>query len=255
MSSTPNKVFVVTGANRGIGLGLAKKLLQRPNTTILASVRNSEAAISLKSEIESTAVGENSVIHIIELDFSSAISPDKIRDIVKAGASGVTHVDVLICDAAVVLPLTPALSTSAEDLRASFEVNTIAPLLTFQAFWPFLQKSSAPQFVAVSSSVGSIAAQEPLPGGAYGPSKAALNWLVKAIHNQHEADKLIAFALHPGWVQTRAGEYSVQQWTYPGDPPTTVEESITGTLQVIDGATRESTSGTLITYTGEVLPW
>ncbi|CAI7621504.1 unnamed protein product [Penicillium bialowiezense] len=239
MSSTINKVFVVTGANRGIGLGLTKKLLQRPNTTIIASVRNSEAAISLKAETESTAVGENSILHVIELDFSSAIAPEKIQEVVKAGASSVTHVDVLICNAAVVLPLTPALSTSAEDLRACFEVNTIAPLLTFQAFWPLLQKSSAPQYVAVSSSVGSIAAQEPFPAGGYGPSKAALNWLTKSIHNQHEADGLIAFALHPGWVQTRAGDYSVQQWNYPGDPPTTVEESVTGILQVIDGATRE----------------
>ncbi|CAG7953614.1 unnamed protein product [Penicillium olsonii] len=250
-----NKVFVITGANRGIGLGLTQKLLQRPNTTIIASVRNSEAATSLRAETQSTTVGENSNLHIIELDFSSAIAPEKIRQIFDESTIEVTHVDVLICNAAVVVPLTPALFITAEDLRTSFEVNAIAPLLLFQALWQYLQKSSAPQYVAVSSSVGSIAAQEPFPGGSYGASKAALNWLTKAIHMQHESDGLIAYSLHPGWVQTRAGHYSAKQWDYPGDPPMTVEESVTGSLQVIDNATRETTSGKLFAYNGQVVPW
>ncbi|CAG8278310.1 unnamed protein product [Penicillium salamii] len=254
MPST-DKVYVVTGANRGIGLGLTQKLLQRPNITVIASVRNTEAAASLRTETENTTVGENSTLHIIELDFSSAISPENISQVLAESTASITHIDALICNAAVIAPLTPAVSTSAEDLRASFEVNAIAPLLLFQALWPYMKKSSAPQYVAISSSVGSIAAQEPFPGGSYGASKAALNWLTRALHLQHESDGLIAFSLHPGWVQTRAGYYSVKQWDYPGEPPLTIEESVTGTLQVIDTATRENTSGKLVTYNGDVVAW
>ncbi|KUM56758.1 hypothetical protein ACN42_g10441 [Penicillium freii] len=256
MTSTANTVYVVTGANRGLGLGLTKRLLERPATTVVASVRSHDAATSLRSDVEGVAVGENTVFHIIELDFSTAIPPEKVAETFAATVSTVTHIDVLICNAGFATPMTPALVTSAEDLRNSFEVNTIAPLLVFQAFWPLLQRSaSAPKVVVISSSVGSIADQEPAPGGAYGPSKAASNWLTKALHVQNEANGLVAFALHPGWVQTRAGDFVAKEWGYPGGPPVTVEDSVKGMLGVIDNATRENVSGKFMSQTGDVLSW
>jgi NAD(P)-dependent dehydrogenase (short-subunit alcohol dehydrogenase family) len=152
--------------------------------------------------------------------------------------------------------MTRASLTPAEALRTSFEVNTIAPLMVFQAFWPLMQKStSSPKLVVISSSVGSIAEQEPVPGGAYGPSKAAANWITKALHSENEASGLVAFSLHPGWVQTRAGDFAAKEWGYSGSPPVTVGESVKGMLEVIDGATRENFSGKFVTQTGEILPW
>ncbi|KAJ5822418.1 Short-chain dehydrogenase/reductase SDR [Penicillium robsamsonii] len=256
MASTANTVYVVTGANRGLGLGLTKRLLERTATTIVASVRNQDAATSLRSNIEGIVIGQNSALHILELDFSTAISPEEIAQVFASAVSTVTHIDVLICNAGFATPMTPALLTSAEDLRKSFEVNTIAPLLVFQAFWPLMQRSdSAPKLVVISSSVGSIAAQEPVPGGAYGPSKAALNWLTKALHVENEKDGLVSFALHPGWVQTRAGDFVAKEWGYPGGPPLTVEASVKGMLGVIDNATRENVSGKFISLTGDILSW
>jgi NAD(P)-dependent dehydrogenase (short-subunit alcohol dehydrogenase family) len=256
MAATRNKVYVLTGANRGLGLGLTKTLLARPATTVVASVRNPEAAASLKSEIENVTVGENSVLHIIELDFDSAIPPKKILHIFGATVPAISHIDVLICNAGFAAPMTRASLTSAEALRTSFEVNTIAPLMVFQAFWPLMQKStSSPKLAVISSSVGSIAEQEPVPGGAYGPSKAASNWITKALHSENEASGLVAFSLHPGWVQTRAGDFAAKEWGYSGSPPVTVNESVKGMLEVIDGATRENFSGKFVTQTGEILPW
>ncbi|KAJ5699275.1 hypothetical protein N7536_002288 [Penicillium majusculum] len=256
MTSTANTVYLVTGANRGLGLGLTKHLLERPATIVVASVRSHDTATSLRSDIEGVEFGENSVLHIIELDFSTAIPPEKIAQAFAATVSTVTHIDVLICNAGFAAPLTPALVTSAEDLRNSFEVNTIAPLLVFQAFWPLLQRSaSTPKVVVISSSVGSIAGQEPVPGGAYGPSKAASNWLTKALHVENEAHGLVAFALHPGWVQTRAGDFAAKEWGYPDDPPVTVEDSVKGMLGVIDSATRGNVSGKFMSQTGDILSW
>jgi NAD(P)-dependent dehydrogenase (short-subunit alcohol dehydrogenase family) len=77
----------VAGANRGLGLGLTKRLLERPATTVVASVRSHDAATSLRSDIESVAVGENSTLHIIELDFSTALSPDEITTAFAAAVS------------------------------------------------------------------------------------------------------------------------------------------------------------------------
>ena len=108
--------------------------------------------------------------------------------------------------------------TSAEDLRESFETNTIAPLMVFQAFWPLMQKSAAtPKLVMTTSSVGSITQMEPMPGGAYGPTKAALNWITKSLHHQHE--RLIAIALHPGWGQDAHGNTFRQVVGFCGRAP------------------------------------
>ncbi|KAB8075825.1 hypothetical protein BDV29DRAFT_171347 [Aspergillus leporis] len=250
--STDNKVYVVTGANRGIGLGLVKSLLTRTNTTILATVRNTEAATSLKSDSAAITPGSASTLHIIELDFTTAISPEKIR---QAIPTTIPHIDVLIANAGWATSMKTATETTAEDLRTSFEINTIAPLLTFQAFWPLLQKSSTPKFIAITSSVGSIADQEPVPGGAYGPSKAALNWLTMALHVQNEEEGLVAVALHPGWVKTRSGDFAVKEWNYPDEPPVTVEDSVAGILKVTDEATRETSSGKFVTFGGDELRW
>ncbi|KAJ5753370.1 uncharacterized protein N7511_007523 [Penicillium nucicola] len=256
MTATGGQVYVLTGANRGLGLGLTKALLGRPGNILVVSVRNPEAAATLKSDVRNVTVGKDSVLHIIELDFSTAIPPQEIFQAVTTISPTISHIDVLICNAGFAAPMTRASLTSAEDLRTSFEVNTIAPLMVFQAFWPLMKKShSSPKLVVISSSVGSIAEQEPVPGGAYGPSKAASNWITKALHSENEAHGLVAFALHPGWVQTRAGEFVAKEWGYSGSPPVTVEESVTGMLKVIDEATRENFSGKFVTQTGEILPW
>ncbi|KAF5021617.1 hypothetical protein F66182_6317, partial [Fusarium sp. NRRL 66182] len=121
------------------------------------------------------------------------------------------------------------------------------------ALWPLLQKSAAPKLVNISSIASSITL---LNGhmGAYGPSKAALNWLTRSIHLQHE--QLIAFAVHPGLVQTDMGAYAAKRIGLDWDKMETVEGSVGGILDVIDNATREKTSGKLVSYKGgEEMPW
>jgi len=248
-------VWVVTGANRGIGLGLVKELVARPSTTVIATVRNDEAAASLSSE--PTAPGAQSSLHIVKLDFSTAVAPEVIREQFAAVVPSVRHIDVLVNNAGCSTLMTPTVETAADDLRSCFEVNTIAPLLVFQALWPLLQKASSnPKYISISSSVGSIGGQEPVPGGAYGPSKAANNWITRALHLQHEADGLISIALHPGWVQTNMGNIAARSWNYAPGPPETVDNSVKGILAVIDGATRETASGRFLSYTGDMeVPW
>ncbi|KPM43902.1 hypothetical protein AK830_g2584 [Neonectria ditissima] len=246
-SGTGNTVYVVTGGNRGIGRGLVKALLSRPSTTVIATVRNDKAATILSTEAKTLPRGKDASLSIVELDFSVAPPPEQITQ-----AFAIDRIDVLINNAAFSPPMTVAVETTAADLRLAFETNTIGPLVVFQALWPLLQNSAAPKLINVTSSVGCIAEQE-APGGAYGPSKAALNWLTRALHMQNE--RLVAVALHPGWVQTRMGEFSAKEWGFVGGPPETVDGSVRGVLEVIDGATRDTVSGKFVTYKGQVLPW
>ncbi|GAP87071.2 putative short-chain dehydrogenase reductase SDR [Rosellinia necatrix] len=247
-----NTVYVITGGNRGLGLGLVKALLARPATTVVATVRSEQAAAVLKDETTNTAKGDGSALHAVLLDFSTAVAPEQVRQTVTA--AGVDKVDVLINNAGGAQPMVPALETTAEDLRAAFETNTIAPLLVFQGLWPLLQRSAAPKLFMMSSSVGSISEMEPVPGGAYGPSRCAQNWLTRAIHVENKDSGLVAVALHPGWVQTRAGQFVADEWGFSKGPPDSVESSVEGMLKVIDGATKE-TSGTFTTSKGDTLGW
>ncbi|EXK35831.1 hypothetical protein FOXG_14663 [Fusarium oxysporum f. sp. lycopersici 4287] len=248
-SEQNNTVYVVTGANKGIGLGIVKALLARDCTTVIATVRNDKAAATLQSELSNVSAAKDCIFQIIQLDFSTAVPPEQIRDAI---APKVDHVDILICNAAFSPPMTLTTQTSAANLCMAFEVNTIGPLTVFQGLWPLLQKSAAPKVINVTSSVGCITHQE-APGGAYGPSKAALNWITRSLHVQNES--LVAVALHPGWVGTDMGQFSAKEWGCAGITLETVKGSVQGMLNIIDEATRDTTSGKFVTYKGQILPW
>jgi len=91
-----------------------------------------------------------------------------------------------------------------------------------------------------------------IPTTLYGASKAAVNFLVKKIHLEHE--KLIAFPIHPGWVQTDLGNEGAQ---FAGlkEAPVQLEDSIRGIVDKIDNATREKTSGTFQVFDGSKSAW
>ncbi|KAK8054825.1 hypothetical protein PG993_000052 [Apiospora rasikravindrae] len=251
-ASSTNTVYVVTGANRGLGLGLVEALLARPRTNIIATVRNDETAVGLRRELAQIAAAEGSEAFVVVLDLSTAPTPERVLEAIPSALVG--RVDVLINNAGRMVPMVPIAHVAASDLRAAFETNAVAPLALFQALRPRLSTTPSAKVIMVSSSVGCITAQE-APGGAYGVSKAALNWITRALHNENEASGLMAVALHPGWVQTRAGEHAASEWEFKGQLPETVEGSVRGMLEVIDGATRENVSGKFITYKGEELAW
>ncbi|EFQ34459.1 short chain dehydrogenase [Colletotrichum graminicola] len=254
-----NTIYAVTGGNKGIGLGLVKALLARPFTTVIASVRNKEAAASFESAIGNVQKGDSSEVHIMLLDFTKAPTPSSVREAFdQATSSTIDRVDVLVSNAAAGCPPSPVASLSAEDLRSLFEVNTISPLMVFQGLWPLMNTPRAtgeigPKFIAISSIMGSIEFFQPVPSGAYGPSKAALDWFVKGLHVQNE--NLISVAVDPGFVRTALGEYAARQWNVDVEHLIDVETSVSGVLQAIDGASRETTSGKLVRVPDKIWAW
>lgn len=260
-----NKVYLVTGGNRGLGLGLVQALLANPHHTVVATVRSERAKHDLTEEIAKSTIGTGSMLHIAQFDFSSAVPAGDVRESIEQ--LGISHIDTLILNAGNAQSMVPASQTTAEDLRVAFETNTIAPLLVFQGLWPLLQRSAtSPKLIWITSSLGSITEMDSLGGGAYGPSRAAQNWLTRSLHlefNKPGQDpRLIAIALHPGWVQTRMGQLVVDQWQSSlkaldfniEKPPTTVEQSVAGMMTVINGATANE-SGTFLTFDGKHLAW
>ncbi|PGH26862.1 hypothetical protein AJ80_01444 [Polytolypa hystricis UAMH7299] len=248
---TQTITWLITGATRGIGHGFITTLAQRPSTTIIACVRDPSTASSQSLSTIPTAAGTR--IITIGLDSaSSTAAASAIHDL--QTNHGITKLDVIIANAAVGTSTQPLTQTSIDQMHEHFTVNTLAPLLLFQAALPLLEKAEAPKWVQLSSSLGCLTTTEPVPSGAYGISKAAVNFLTKKIHVEHEG--LVAFAVHPGFVQTDMAYASADGWGLPRDfVKATVEESVKDMLSLIDNATRENTSGKFIIADGKELPW
>jgi norsolorinic acid ketoreductase len=245
----PGLTYLITGANRGIGRGLLETFVLRPQTTVIAGVRDVTA--SCKS-LNTVPVGDGSKIIIVKIDSLSATDPKNAAAELKS-QHGITKLDVLISNAGHFGKIGPVLSSSAQDLRDHFEVNTIAPLNLIQAFFPLLEASSAPKFFAITSITGTIGDMEnvPFPFFAYGISKAAANYLVRKLH--FENPNLTSMAFHPGWVQTDMGNGSARIVGMT-EAPMSVEDSIKGLVARFDAASRE-TSGTFTNSTGEDILW
>ncbi|KAL9614690.1 MAG: hypothetical protein Q9167_000819 [Letrouitia subvulpina] len=203
---------MLTLSHTGIGNAFVRKYLSRPNTTVFACVRASPGPgdSSPAALLHQIPIAEGSKLHVLEIESRSenqarkAIASISSLSPSPSSFSSITHLDIVIANAGI-YPAT-AFSTVADmdpaDLLAHVDVNAVGMVRIFQAALPLLKRSKKnPRFMAVSSSVGSIAGMDaiaPFPLGSYGASKAALNFLVRRIHFENE--DLVAFAAHPGYV-------------------------------------------------------
>jgi norsolorinic acid ketoreductase len=167
--------------------------------------------------------------------------------------SGFSRIDSVIANAGTGTEIGSVLTATAAAVRKTFQTNVIGVLELFQATEPLLRNSSMPKFFTLSSNLGSLAVMEYAPGPwfTYGITKAALNYMTRKIH--FENDWVISIALSPGWVETDMGTRAAKAVGMDA-APLTVEQSVSGLISVIDGATR-AISGSFIAHDGEVVPW
>ncbi|CAF1164435.1 unnamed protein product [Rotaria sp. Silwood1] len=248
MSSQGQTIYFISGANRGIGLGFVQALAKRPNTVIYAGVRNPNNANELQ---KLNSLTKN--IHIVKLE---SISENDAKAAAEKIEKTSGYVDVIVANAGISNYYGPLMTTPIKEIRDHYEVNLLGPLILFQALYPLLKKSKsgAPKFVVISTALASIGDMYSVPVTAYGASKAAVNYVTKKIHQEHEKDGLIAFPLHPGLVQTDMGNAGVKAIGLD-QAPVTIEDSVQGQLKIIDGATREKTSGRFWSFDGKELVW
>ncbi|KAJ7158311.1 hypothetical protein C8R43DRAFT_1124916 [Mycena crocata] len=226
-------VYLVSGANRGIGYGLVAGLAARPNTIVFAGARN-PAAQSLK---DLSAQYPN--VHPVKLTAGDkADNEAAITEIQKVAG----QLDVIIANAGIAKYFGPLASTPVSELREHWEVNTLGIVALFQAAHKLLLASptGAPIFAYISTTMGSISRYLPLFASTYGSSKAAANFLVKVLASEHPS--LVALAIHPGWVATDMGNGAAGGQGM-ATAPVDINDSVAGVLSRIDGAKVEKSSG------------
>ncbi|XP_069724591.1 C-signal-like [Phaenicophaeus curvirostris] len=251
---------LVTGANRGIGLGLVRHFLGMPNPPkwVFAGCRDPKGQRA--QELQNLASKHpNLVIIPLEVTDPASIKAAVARVGEQLGASGL---NLLINNAGIAKP-NPLDNETLENMICTYTTNTIGPLLLSQAFLPLLKKAaqgspgsalscSKAAIVNMSSSAGSIEEVFLWHYGqvvSYRCSKAALNMLTKCQSLGYREHGILCIALHPGWVQTdmTGGSESTRA-------PLTVDESVQGMLKVLSSLSEKDT-GTFLNWEGKVVPW
>ena len=224
--------FVVTGANRGIGLEFVKQLTAR-GEEVEATAREPDDAPELQALVR-TGVR----LSIRRLDVADDASVAAF-----AGKLPPGPVDVLINNAGVSgvkggEPIDPP------DILRVFNVNAAGTLRVVRALLPRLRAGRGKKIVNLTSQLGSITEAS---GGryAYRLSKVALNMATRLLAEDLRGEGFRTVALHPGWVQTRMGGSAA---------PVPPEQSIRGMLRIVDGLTAEQ-SGRMFDFQGREIPW
>ena len=218
--------YLVTGANRGIGLELVRQLKNR-GEDVIATCRSSS------SELDSLSVRVQTGI-----DITSGDSVLKLRENLND-----TKVDVLIQNAGIA-EFNSLANLDPQSIVHQFEVNALSPLCFVQAMLSHLSQPS--KIALISSRMGSI--DDNSSGGSYGyrMSKVALCMAGKSLAVDLKPKNVSVAILHPGLVSTR-----MTGFTSNGIE---AKESAKGLIQRIDELTLDNT-GTFWHSNGEILPW
>ena len=185
----------------GLGRGLLELYLARPNSTVIAAVRDPDSGSS--QSLHSLRKPPSSRLIIVKIDSASATDADEAIDILKSQHS-INALDVVIANAGIANALPYAHEAKAEDMLEHYSVNVIGTVTLFRAVRPLLlqncSKGKITKFITMSSGAGSIERQTiiNLPNSAYGTSKAALNYITMKIHMENKDEGLIAFPMDPG---------------------------------------------------------
>ena len=250
----PDKqVALVTGANQGIGLQIAKDLVGH-GFLVLVGSRNFERGESAAREIGPGA-------HALQLDVTDAAS---IADASKRVRTEFGRLDVLVNNAAIssttrapdmsihdYAALNPPSAISLDEVRAIFETNVFGVLAVTQAMLPLLREAPAGRIVNVSSNGGSLtktsdpaSSWRAIFGPGYAASKTALNAMTLAFAIELETTAIKVNAAAPGYTKTNLNSYSGTQTVEEG-----AREAVRLALIGPDGPT-----GTFSSTAGP-LPW
>jgi NAD(P)-dependent dehydrogenase (short-subunit alcohol dehydrogenase family) len=177
---------LITGANRGLGLEVARQLAALGHE-VLAGARDPGAV----PEIEN--------VRAVRLDVTDQSTIAALRRETAA-------LDVLVNNAAIHYDMWESVLTADLDVvREALETNTLGAWRVAMAFAPLLRESPHGRLVNVSSGAGQLTTGMSGGAPAYSISKAALNALTLMLADALRRDRVLVNAVCPGWVATDMG--------------------------------------------------
>nr|XP_023023490.1 uncharacterized protein LOC111511688 [Leptinotarsa decemlineata] len=246
------KSILITGCNRGLGLGLVKHLVKDkiPQKNIIATCRSLDKAEELQE-----IAASNCNVHILQLDVQKT---DTFEDFSKQVEAIVKDdgLNVLLNNAGYSPKFTRINFVKEDQMMNTFAINTVGPLLLTKALLPLLKRASEANYdlplgssksavINMSSILGSISLNDDGGFYPYRCSKVALNISTKSLSVDLNNDGILAVCLHPGWVKTDMGGSKA---------PIDIDTSVEGMISVIKNLSEEHNGG-FYSWEGKKLEW
>ena len=233
---------LITGANRGIGLELAKQYAADGWRVLACSRRSSPGLAGI--------AGIHSGVDVFQLDVDFHDQIDRLASELRE-----EPIDVLINNAGILgkesafdeaaLRAHAFGKTDFDGWERIFRTNVMGPMKMAEAFVEHVARSDQKKIITFTSMLGSNALNT--NGGLYGyrASKAAVNAVMKSMSIDLASRGIVAVAMHPGWVRTAMGGEGADIG---------VTESAHGIRGVI-ATLSPGEAGKVIAYDGKVLPY
>jgi NAD(P)-dependent dehydrogenase (short-subunit alcohol dehydrogenase family) len=247
------RIALVTGANQGVGLQVAKELAAG-GVTVLVGSRNIERGEAAAKEIGAGAVA-------IQIDVTDNISITAAAERIRKAYG---RLDLLVNNAAISNTrkgdlsleeyhnISLASNVPLDEVRTVWETNVFGVLAVYQAMLPLLRESADARIVNVSSGVGSLTANadpnylyHKLYGPVYSASKTALNGITLAMMVELEGTNIKVNLVSPAFTKTNLNGYEGTESVEDGS-----REVVRVALLGPDGPT-----GTFTRWEGVTIPW
>jgi len=191
------KVALVTGGNRGIGLGIVEGLLRQGFQVILGSrsLDSGRLAVDFLEDLSEK-------VDLMQLDVTDLSNIQKAAKYVRKNYK---CLDVLVNNAGIVGKNQKSMKEGdIDEVEMVMNTNYYGPMRMNKTFLPLLQKSEEGKIINISSGMGAFG---DLIGeyAAYRLSKAGLNAQTVLLSNDLVESKIKVFAVCPGWVRTEMG--------------------------------------------------
>ena len=228
-TSAAKGTVLITGANRGIGLALAKEFKSK-GYDVIGTARTPDEAKDLK----------DTGATVMQLDVTDVKSIQALATALKD-----RKIDILVNNAGISGKSGSIATIDIDALEKTLMVNVLGPMRVTQALLPNVKAGSRKTIVNITSILGSISNNTGGSYYGYRESKAALNMFTRSIAAELKGDGFTCIAMHPGWVRTDMG-----------GPNATLspEDSASGIVKVVEGL-KQADSGGYVQWDGKKLEW
>jgi NAD(P)-dependent dehydrogenase (short-subunit alcohol dehydrogenase family) len=233
MTVSANSTALIVGASRGLGLGLARELLNRGGH-VIATLRSPD-----NKDIAALAGEFKGKIEIERIDITKPAEIASLRQRLDG-----RQLDLLFVNAGISNDRSQTIgAVPTEDFTRVMATNALGPMRVIETLQDLVRPDGT---IAVMSSIlGSVGANESGGWEVYRASKAALNTLMRSYAARHRAGRRTLLAIAPGWVRTDMGGATA---------PLDVATSMRGVVDTIEA--RHGTPGMFyVDYRNAIVPW
>jgi NAD(P)-dependent dehydrogenase (short-subunit alcohol dehydrogenase family) len=198
------KLAVVTGANSGLGFGLAGRLAAAGAEVVMA-VRNREKGEAARTEL--LAANPEARLRIERIDLASLAS---VAEFAAARVAEGRRVDILLNNAGIMMP--PERETTEDGFELQFETNYLGHFALTARLLPLLRAADSPRVTSLSSVMAhfgryrwnDLQSEHYSPVRSYGLSKLAMLSFARELQVRSDAGGwgLLSDAAHPGFTRT-----------------------------------------------------